>query len=77
MNGQLGSPELSESTTPAPVIGLVGIEHIACGDYHSLAIDENGVLWALGLDSFGQVGPQREGGNNNRSPAQPFAPADE
>lgn len=57
-NGQLGigaSP--ATDTTPSPVVAPLGTEKaIAAGEMHSLAIQSDGVAFAWGLNSSGQLG---------------------
>ncbi|KAK3486637.1 regulator of chromosome condensation 1/beta-lactamase-inhibitor protein II [Neurospora hispaniola] len=63
--GQLGVPGLTWTNRPAgpydqpyEVTGLSGskIKEIAAGDYHSLALDTEGRVYAFGDNSFGQLG---------------------
>ncbi|KAJ4416714.1 hypothetical protein N0V85_002159 [Neurospora sp. IMI 360204] len=63
--GQLGCPGLTWTNRPAgpydqphEVTGLSGsnIKEIATGDYHSLALDTEGRIFAFGDNSFGQLG---------------------
>ena len=42
--------------TPAPVIGLSGVIAIAAGGQHSLALKNDAIVWAWGLNNFGQLG---------------------
>jgi alpha-tubulin suppressor-like RCC1 family protein len=42
--------------TAAPVQGLTGVKAIAAGDGHSLALREDGTVWAWGLGGVGQLG---------------------
>ena len=57
-NGQLGIGQTAEAKTPA-VVSSISSQHItnvASGHYHVFAIAEDGVLWAWGANSFGQLG---------------------
>ena len=60
---QLGNGSTTDSSTPinisAPVaspINNVKITDITCGQYHNMAIDENGNVWAWGRNTSGQLG---------------------
>ena len=58
-DGQLGnnaSNNWDNVLLPAPVLLLSNITAIACGEYHSLAVDTNGLLFAWGEDTYGQLG---------------------
>jgi alpha-tubulin suppressor-like RCC1 family protein len=61
-NGQLGNGETGEEVTPIKVKGLdgegllEGIVAIAGGEYHSLALDSDGYVWAWGYNEDGQLG---------------------
>ncbi len=57
-NGQLGAGEGAEAKTPNAVASIASqhITTIASGHYHAFAIGEDGVLWAWGANSFGQLG---------------------
>ncbi|KAJ5155619.1 hypothetical protein N7492_008422 [Penicillium capsulatum] len=63
--GQLGVPGLKWSTRPSgppdtchEVTALAGckVTQVACGDYHSLALTQDGRLFAWGDNSSGQLG---------------------
>ncbi|MFA6016001.1 MAG: hypothetical protein WC742_13125 [Gallionellaceae bacterium] len=47
--------------TPTRVAGLTGITTIAAGSYHTLALKNNGTVWAWGYNGHGQLG------NNTRT----------
>jgi uncharacterized repeat protein (TIGR01451 family) len=47
---------LACSTTPAQVSGLAGLQTVAAGGDHSLAVTLGGAVYAWGLDADGQVG---------------------
>ncbi|KAK3298950.1 regulator of chromosome condensation 1/beta-lactamase-inhibitor protein II [Chaetomium fimeti] len=52
-----------DSLTPDRV-RIRDIKHIACGDYHSLAVDKKDQVWAWGLNSFGQAGYAKAAGSD-------------
>jgi regulator of chromosome condensation len=49
--------------TPHP-INIRAITHIASGDFHSLALDNKGAVWAWGLNSFGEAGYAKPAGSD-------------
>ncbi|MBI5141211.1 MAG: Ig-like domain-containing protein [Nitrospirae bacterium] len=57
-NGQLGNGEhtFSPVTSPVSVSGLTGITAIAGGEFHSLALKNDGTVWAWGANGRGQLG---------------------
>jgi alpha-tubulin suppressor-like RCC1 family protein len=67
-DGRLGDGSPTNHTTPAPVVGLSGVTAVAAGWGTSLALTssgaEQGVLWAWGANSAGQLG---DGTTTNRS----------
>ncbi|BAK17762.1 alpha-tubulin suppressor [Solibacillus silvestris StLB046] len=56
--GQLGyTTANSFSNLPAKVTGITSkIIAISAGEYHTLAVDENGQVWAWGRNDYGQIG---------------------
>jgi len=46
--GQLGLPEVSAVNEPVMINGLSGIKSVAAGREHTLALQEDGTLWAWG-----------------------------
>ncbi len=54
--GQLGNGTTTNSTTPAQVSNLTGINSIAGGSYHSLALNSNGNVFAWGYNGNGELG---------------------
>lgn len=57
--GQLGNGESrldSESLVPIKIKEGTNFKKVSSGDSHSLAIDENGNLWAWGNNNHGQLG---------------------
>lgn len=58
-SGQLGdgsSGALHSSAIPSKVPDLTGVVDIAAGASHSLALKEDGTVWAWGSNDYGQVG---------------------
>ena len=51
-----GTPPTDRRLTPARIPYLSGISSIASGDSHALALKSNGVVYAWGLGSTGQLG---------------------
>ncbi|KAL6898895.1 regulator of chromosome condensation 1/beta-lactamase-inhibitor protein II [Trichoderma evansii] len=41
------------------------IAKIACGSYHSFAIDKNGAVWGWGLNNFGEIGVENNAGEDD------------
>jgi alpha-tubulin suppressor-like RCC1 family protein len=57
IGGQLGDDEITSSNTPLQVSDLPGgIEAIATGAEHGLALKDDGTVWAWGYNFFGQLG---------------------
>jgi hypothetical protein len=54
--GELGDGTLRGSGVPVGVAGLSGIQAIAAGGRHDLALLSNGTVMAWGDDTFGQLG---------------------
>ncbi|MBI5875088.1 MAG: hypothetical protein HZB81_04475 [Deltaproteobacteria bacterium] len=50
-------------STPVQVLGLTGITAVAVGDGHSLALKNDGTVWAWGYNWYGRLGD----GTNNSS----------
>lgn len=56
-SGQLGDGRnYLQTATPVQVQGLSRVIAIDAGDYHSVALEADGTLWAWGHNSFGEVG---------------------
>ena len=63
--GQLGDGTTTQRNTPVQVLGsLTGVEAIAAGAQHSLALKGDGTLWTWGSNAYGQLG---DGTNTDRS----------
>ncbi len=66
--GQLGDREVGNPVvvrTPAPVVGLTDVTHVAAGGNHSLAVRADGTLWAWGRDVDGELGDGTVGSPDN------------
>jgi alpha-tubulin suppressor-like RCC1 family protein len=56
-DGELGNNTVADSAVPVQVLGgLPQITSIACGSYHSLAVDASGYAWSWGYNAAGQLG---------------------
>jgi len=55
-NGQLGDGTTGNRTAPVQVAGLTGVQAIAGGGYHSLALKNDGTVWAWGYNGNGRLG---------------------
>ncbi len=54
---QLGAPEnIAFSVKPRQVPGLAAVKAVEAGRYHSLALKEDGTVWAWGRNTRGQLG---------------------
>jgi alpha-tubulin suppressor-like RCC1 family protein len=57
LGGQLGNgTSILKSNVPVQVSSLTGVIAIAAGAYHSLALKNDGTVWAWGDNGFGQLG---------------------
>src|ERR687890_1290947 len=57
IGGQLGDDEITSGNTPLQVSDLPGgIEAIAAGGAHGLALKDDGTVWAWGMNQDGQLG---------------------
>ncbi|WP_147443420.1 kelch-like protein [Corallococcus sp. AB011P] len=56
--GQLGDGTTTQRLTPVPVQvqGLTGVAALATGYNHSLAVKQDGTVWAWGSNAYGQLG---------------------
>ncbi|MDD2999624.1 MAG: hypothetical protein PHV05_11235 [Candidatus Riflebacteria bacterium] len=64
--GQLGLNNTTDRSTPVRVtatIGSLNITSISAGNYHSLATDEDGNVYAWGLQTYGRLGNAASTGN--------------
>ncbi len=56
-SGQLGiGSQFTVRSTPTQVDGLTGVVAIAAGNHHTVALKEDGTVWAWGRNSDGQLG---------------------
>ena len=66
--GELGTgSDNATNKVFCPIPGLSGVTGIASGDTHSLAVDDEGRMWAWGRNSRGQVGIGGNGDTNQPS----------
>ena len=55
--GQLGDGTTTNRTAPVQVIkGLTGIDSVAAGLYHAVALKSDGTVWTWGRNNYGQLG---------------------
>jgi len=56
--GQLGNGDIYGSSQPRPVLvsNLNRVLRVAAGAFHSLAVDEDGTVWAWGFNNDGEIG---------------------
>jgi adhesin/invasin len=76
--GQLGNNTTTNSLIPVRVLSQNGevlrnVKKISCGAYYSLALLEDGTVWAWGQGNWGQLGNKRR---NNLSSAGPVLDSD-
>lgn len=66
-------PELALRPTSIGALPIRGAKavRVACGSYHSFAVDEQGRVYAWGADNFGQLGIPGEAGESNASVLKP------
>jgi alpha-tubulin suppressor-like RCC1 family protein len=55
-NGELGDGASTASSLPVPVSGIANPVAIACGEHHSMALTQDGVVWVWGNGEAGQIG---------------------
>ncbi len=78
--GQVGTSgpggRLFDQLAPVQVQGLTGVQAIAAGSSHSLAVGADGSVWAWGSNRSGQLGPVVDMGLDSAVPVQvPGLPA--
>jgi len=67
--GQLGNGSTETITTPVQVLGPNGVGYltdiiaIATGDFHSIALSDDGAVFAWGINNDGQIGNNSDGDN--------------
>jgi alpha-tubulin suppressor-like RCC1 family protein len=56
--GQLGQGDLTSRPDPTPIAALAAmrITAVAAADYHNIALEDTGVVWAWGFNKHGQLG---------------------
>lgn len=66
-------PELALRPTSIGALPIRGAKagRVACGSYHSFAVDEQGRVYAWGANNFGQLGMPDEAGESNASHLKP------
>jgi alpha-tubulin suppressor-like RCC1 family protein len=75
LNGQLGDGTTTNRLIPVQVKGEGGVGHltdvkaIAAGEYHSMALESNGTVWAWGTNYYGQIGNGENGSDDNYADA--------
>ena len=88
-SGQLGMGDTAGTLAPARAGAEALVERkvrmVACGGYHTVAVTEEGGLWAWGLGNHGQLGhndmrnrlePEQIGRSGSASPGSPPPPVD-
>ena len=71
--GRLGQGNAKDHYQPKRVNGLMGkrIVQVECGEHHTIARDERGIVYTFGDNSLGQFGnPERKGGSTEPTPYQ-------
>jgi alpha-tubulin suppressor-like RCC1 family protein len=70
--GQLGNGASgAASLFPVQVSGLSGIVAVSAGEYHSIALKNDGTVWAWGYNSNGQLGNGAFGGSSSTAAQVP------
>ena len=54
--GQLGLRHYYDVFLPTPIRDLPKILQISCGEYFTVCVDYEGLLWSFGCNNFGQLG---------------------
>ena len=68
-DGQLGLGHCDNISIPTPISNLSKIKNISCGNQFTVCVDEEGLLWSFGDNSFGQIG-LGENITNSNTPKQ-------
>ncbi|AZS15946.1 fibronectin type III domain-containing protein [Paenibacillus lutimineralis] len=58
-SGEIGDGlggKTNEQLTPTQVLNLTGVDSIAAGEEHSIALKADGTLWTWGDNTYGQIG---------------------
>lgn len=56
-NGQVGDNTIANKQTPVNILGAIKTFcNISAGEFHSVAVDKNGIGWGWGSNASGQVG---------------------
>ena len=64
-SGQLGDGTTTQRFAPKQVVsGTYGLVAVSTGEYHTVALRNDGTVWAWGMDSSGQLG---NGGTANKT----------
>lgn len=56
LGGRLGNGKTNNFKEPQKISNLKNIIKVACGDAHTLALSEDGVVYAWGQNAYGQLG---------------------
>jgi alpha-tubulin suppressor-like RCC1 family protein len=69
-HGQLGVSGTGKHYSPVQVVGygIGSVVTVVAGDYHSMFVTSDGKLWAMGYNSYGQLGVS--GSSDHSLPAQ-------
>ncbi|EJK65722.1 hypothetical protein THAOC_13394 [Thalassiosira oceanica] len=73
--GQCLVPSESDDRAASSTVGRwrppdgVGLEKVACGRRHTIALDVEGRVWSLGDNRHGQLGRRSDGGGPSREPS--------
>ena len=61
--GQLGlTTSIKDARSPVQIPIPMRVSKIACGLYHSVALDEHGIAWGWGLNKHGELGKRSDQG---------------
>lgn len=57
-NGMIGNGDVVGSLSPSPLTHIYGapVISLSCGEQHSMALTNSGVVWSWGNNGFGQLG---------------------